>query len=258
MKVAAAFRGLDVKYDTNRALGLGFDLAFDGGAGKVDVTKFGFNAPGGGKFGLEAHLDTNRLALKAGLRFTDFQTASYVPPALRADGGGQAGGAHRRERRPAAKVGAPGPDRPAVHAAESERAAARGEDRRQRFDRARPHQDRRADGGGHGRDGDRARVGEPRAAAARSRAAGGGERPREAAGRDGAAAAGQERAARRQGGRHVRQPRADGRGEGRRRQRRQPQAARAGRAIRAGKRRRPPRQADRARCWAAASTGAAP
>ena len=89
MKVAATFRGLDVKYDTNRALGLGFDLGFDGGAGKVDVTKFGFNAPGGGKFGLEAHLDTNRLALKAGLRFTDFQTASYVPPAMRAMAAGK-------------------------------------------------------------------------------------------------------------------------------------------------------------------------
>ena len=89
MKVAATFRGLDVKYDTNRALGLGFDLAFDGGAGKVDVTKFGFNAPGGGKLGLEAHLDTNRLALKAGLRFTDFQTGSYVPPALRAMAAGK-------------------------------------------------------------------------------------------------------------------------------------------------------------------------
>ena len=89
MKVAAKFRGLDVKYDTSRALGLGFDLAFDGGAGKVDVTEFGFGAPGGGRFGLEAHLDTNRLALKAGLRFTDFQTGSYVPPELRAMAAGR-------------------------------------------------------------------------------------------------------------------------------------------------------------------------
>jgi TamB, inner membrane protein subunit of TAM complex len=92
MKVAAAIRGLDVRYDTNRALDLGLDLGFDGGAGKVDVTHFGFAAPGGGKLSLEAHLDTNRLALQAGLGFAGFHTESYLPPALRAMAGGRLDG----------------------------------------------------------------------------------------------------------------------------------------------------------------------
>jgi hypothetical protein len=35
LKVKAAFRGLDAKFDTYRALGIGFDLGFDAGAGKV-------------------------------------------------------------------------------------------------------------------------------------------------------------------------------------------------------------------------------
>jgi autotransporter translocation and assembly factor TamB len=92
LKVGAAFRGLDVGYETNRALGLGFDLGFDGGAGRVDVRNFGFGAPGGGRLDLDAHLDTNRLALDAGLRFTDFQTSSYVPRGLRAMAGGRLAG----------------------------------------------------------------------------------------------------------------------------------------------------------------------
>ena len=66
-------------------------------------TNFGFDAPGGGKFGLERHLDTNRLALNAGLRFTDFHTESYVPARAARDGGRQAAGPHRRARRPAAQ-----------------------------------------------------------------------------------------------------------------------------------------------------------
>jgi autotransporter translocation and assembly factor TamB len=92
IKVAAAIRGLDVRYDENRALGLGLDLAFDGGAGKVDVTKFGLGAPGGGKLGLEAHLDVNKLALEARLGFTGFHTESYLPRALRPLGGGRLDG----------------------------------------------------------------------------------------------------------------------------------------------------------------------
>ena len=92
LKVAAAFKGLDVAYDTYRALGLGFDLGFDAGAGKVDVTKFGFGAPGGGRLALEAHLDTNRLALDAGLGLTDFHTESYLPAAIVPLGGGQLAG----------------------------------------------------------------------------------------------------------------------------------------------------------------------
>jgi hypothetical protein len=92
IKVAAAIRGLDVRYEENRALGLGLDLAFDGGAGKVDVTKFGLSAPGGGKLGLEAHLDVTKLALEAGLGFTGFHTESYLPRELRPLAGGRLDG----------------------------------------------------------------------------------------------------------------------------------------------------------------------
>jgi autotransporter translocation and assembly factor TamB len=91
--IKGQFRGLDVRYDSYRALGLGFDLGFDGGAGRVDLTQFGFGAPGGGRFDLDAHLDTNKLALGAKLRFTGFHTDSYVPPGLRAMAGGRLDGA---------------------------------------------------------------------------------------------------------------------------------------------------------------------
>jgi hypothetical protein len=92
LKVKAKFEGLDVRYDAYRALGLGFDLGFDAGAGKVDVEKFGFGAPGGGRFALDAHLDTNRLALDAGIKLTHFHTESYVPRALVPLAGGQISG----------------------------------------------------------------------------------------------------------------------------------------------------------------------
>jgi hypothetical protein len=92
LKVAAQFRNLDVAFDGNRALGIGFDLGFDSEAGKVDVTKLGFGAPGGGRLGLDAHLDIARLALDAAVRFDDFHTESYVPPGLRALAGGRLDG----------------------------------------------------------------------------------------------------------------------------------------------------------------------
>jgi autotransporter translocation and assembly factor TamB len=92
LKVKARFDDLDVGFETNRALGIGFDLGFDAEAGKVDVTKFGFGAPGGGRFDLDAHLDTTRLALDAAVRLTGFHTESYVPPPLRALAGGQLDG----------------------------------------------------------------------------------------------------------------------------------------------------------------------
>jgi hypothetical protein len=92
LKVKARFDDLDVAFDTNRALGIGFDLGFDAEAGKVDVTRFGFGAPGGGRFGLDAHLDTNRLVLDAGVRLDGLHTESYVPPPLRALAGGQLDG----------------------------------------------------------------------------------------------------------------------------------------------------------------------
>jgi len=92
LKVAAQFRGLDVRYDPYRALGLGFDLGFDAGAGKVDVTRFGFGAPGGGRMDLDAHLDTNKLTLAAGIKLAGFHTEGYVPPALRAMAGGRLDG----------------------------------------------------------------------------------------------------------------------------------------------------------------------
>jgi len=92
IKVAAAFRGLDVQYADYRALGIGFDLSFDGGAGVVDVKRFGFGAPGGGRMDLDAHLETasGRLALDARLR--DLHTESYLPPDLRPQGAGVVSG----------------------------------------------------------------------------------------------------------------------------------------------------------------------
>jgi hypothetical protein len=89
LKVKAAFKGLDAKYDTYRALGIGFGLRFDAGGGKVDVDDFGFGAPGGGRMKLGAKLDINTLALDANLAFTDFHTESYAPPELRAMAGGR-------------------------------------------------------------------------------------------------------------------------------------------------------------------------
>jgi len=89
LKVKAAFRGLDAKFDTYRALGIGFDLGFDAGGGKVDVNDFAFGAPGGGKMRLGAKLDINTMALDANLAFADFHTESYVPPELRAMAGGK-------------------------------------------------------------------------------------------------------------------------------------------------------------------------
>jgi hypothetical protein len=89
LKVEAAFRGLDVQYDTYRALGLGLDLGFDAGAGRVDVGDLGFGAPGGGRFRLDAHLDINKMALEAGLALTDFHTESYLPKTAVAMGGGR-------------------------------------------------------------------------------------------------------------------------------------------------------------------------
>jgi hypothetical protein len=92
LKVKARFDDLDVAFATNRALGIGFDLGFDAEAGKVDVTKFGFGAPGGGRLALDAHLDTTKLALDAGVRLDGFHTESYVPPPMRVLAGGQLDG----------------------------------------------------------------------------------------------------------------------------------------------------------------------
>lgn len=92
LKVKARFDALDVAFDAYRALGIGFDLGFDAGAGAVDLTKFSFGAPGGGRFDLDTHLDTNRLALDAGVRLSGFHTESYLPPPLRGLGGAQLDG----------------------------------------------------------------------------------------------------------------------------------------------------------------------
>src|SRR4029078_2349646 len=88
LKVKAAFKGLDAQYDTYRALGIGFNLRVDPGAGKVDLKDFILGAPGGGKMGLGVKLDTNTLSLDADLAFTDFHTESFVPPEMRAMGRG--------------------------------------------------------------------------------------------------------------------------------------------------------------------------
>ncbi|HEY4188714.1 MAG TPA: hypothetical protein VGP07_26845, partial [Polyangia bacterium] len=82
MKVAARFSGLDVAYPPYRALGLGFELGFDGGAMKVTVKKFGLEAPGGGRLALDATLDATKLKLGADLTLDRFTTDSFVPTPL--------------------------------------------------------------------------------------------------------------------------------------------------------------------------------
>ena len=96
IKVAAAIRGLDVRYGDDRAQDLGLDLAFDGGAGRVDVTHFGLGAPGGGKLSLEAHLDVNALALDAALGLTRISHREL--PAARAAARSGAGVSTARSR----------------------------------------------------------------------------------------------------------------------------------------------------------------
>ncbi|HXJ22259.1 MAG TPA: translocation/assembly module TamB domain-containing protein [Polyangia bacterium] len=92
IKVAAQLAGLDVRYGDYRAEDLGLALAFDGGAGRVDVSRLSLGAPGGGKLGGDAQLDTQRLALTAKLAFTGFRTDSYLPPDVRAMGAGRLDG----------------------------------------------------------------------------------------------------------------------------------------------------------------------
>jgi hypothetical protein len=92
LKVAASFRGLDARFDSYRALGIGFNLGFDAEANKVDLEKFSFGAPGGGKLKLDAHLDITKMGLAATLGFAGFHTESYVPPPLRTLAGGQLDG----------------------------------------------------------------------------------------------------------------------------------------------------------------------
>ncbi len=93
IKVAAAIRGLDVRYGDYRAPAAGARSRRSTAApGSVDVTKFGLGAPGGGKLSLDAHLDINKLALDAGLGLTAFHTESYLPRALRPLGGGRLDG----------------------------------------------------------------------------------------------------------------------------------------------------------------------
>jgi len=95
LKVSARFSGLDVAYPPYRALGLGFQLGFDGGAMAVTVKDFGLQAPGGGRLALGATLDAAKLKLRADLSLQHFTTDSFVPTALQPMAGGQLdGGLH--------------------------------------------------------------------------------------------------------------------------------------------------------------------
>ena len=92
LKVAASFRGLDVAFGDYRAQQLGFDLGFDGGAGRVDVKRFQLEAPGGGRLDLDASLRTDTLKLQLDARLRDLRTDSYLPAGLRALGAGRLSG----------------------------------------------------------------------------------------------------------------------------------------------------------------------
>ena len=109
LKVSARFSGLDVAYPPYRALGLGFQLGFDGGAMAVTVKDFGLEAPGGGRLALGATLDATKLKLHANLSLQHFTTDSFVPTALQPMAGGQLDGRLRAE----ATLG-PGPPSGAV------------------------------------------------------------------------------------------------------------------------------------------------
>jgi autotransporter translocation and assembly factor TamB len=92
LKVAGAFRGLEVGFNEYRAQQIGFDFGFDAGAGLVDLKRFQLEAPGGGRFNLDAQLHTDTLKLQLDARLHDLRTDSYLPPALRAMGAGRLAG----------------------------------------------------------------------------------------------------------------------------------------------------------------------
>jgi len=92
LKVKAAFRGLDVAYDTYRASAVGFDFGFDGGALKLKVEHLEASAPGGGKLALDASFDALKLKLEARPRFSAFSTTSYLPAVVRPFAGGRLSG----------------------------------------------------------------------------------------------------------------------------------------------------------------------
>ena len=92
LKVAGAFRGLDVGFNEYRAQQIGFDFGFDAGAGLVDLKRFQLEAPGGGRLNLDAQLHTDTLKLQLEARVRDLRTDSYLPPALRAMGAGRLAG----------------------------------------------------------------------------------------------------------------------------------------------------------------------
>jgi len=86
LKVRATFEKLDVRFDTYRAMDVGFKFTFDAGAMKVGLRDFGFLAPGGGRFQLDADLDASNpadLGVTADLALAGFTTDSYVPRGLR-------------------------------------------------------------------------------------------------------------------------------------------------------------------------------
>ena len=204
IKVAAAIRGLDVRYGDDRAQDLGLDLAFDGGAGRVDVTHFGLGAPGGGKLSLEAHLDVDTPVPRRGPR--PHRVSHRELSAARAAAARRR--ASRREdrgaRRARQEVGASQEDRSQVQAGRRSRPAARGARARRRRAGGRPGEDRRSDGLRRRRRRHRARRGRSRPPAPRPGAGRGGLRSRTALRRARPAAARQGRARRPPGRRQLR------------------------------------------------------
>ncbi len=92
IQVGAQIAGLDVRYGDYRAKDVGLTLAFDGGAGRVNVSRLSLGAPEGGKLSVDAKLDTNTMALGATLAFDGFRTGSYLPADVRAMGAGRLDG----------------------------------------------------------------------------------------------------------------------------------------------------------------------
>ena len=159
LKVKAAFRGLDAKFDTYRALGIGFDLGFDAGGGqggrerlRVRRARRRQDAPG-----RQAGHQHDGAGRQPGVRRLPHR--KLRPARAARDGGRQAARPHRRARRSRAQVRAPAAGRSEVLAAARKRAAERGAHQRQRDAGRGSRQDRRADRLRHGRDRDREGVG---------------------------------------------------------------------------------------------------
>jgi autotransporter translocation and assembly factor TamB len=91
LQIAGRVTGLDVAFGSYEARGLriGFDVNL-GAPMTLDLKELAFNAPGGGRFALDAALKDT--AFRARLRLDRFTTDSYLPQGLRPSAAGKVSG----------------------------------------------------------------------------------------------------------------------------------------------------------------------